>query len=74
MLKMTSSKHIPKLKSITVNDKLDHRGKPVLESRYTYLGSIGMVPRELFSWNKQNRDAAPDNVNGDFFNVRQWGH
>ncbi|MBQ9771540.1 MAG: DUF4838 domain-containing protein [Lentisphaeria bacterium] len=67
-------KHIPKLKSITINDKLNHRGKPVLESRYTYLGSIGMVPRELFSWNKQNRDAAPDNMNGEFFNTRQWGH
>ncbi len=67
-------KYIPKLKSIHVADTLVHRGAPAMESRYTFLGFTGMVPRELFSWNKQNRDAAPDNVHGEFFNARQWGH
>lgn len=67
-------KYIPKMNAVKVDDKLERKGVPFMESRYTFLGFTGMVPRELFSWNKQNRDAAPDNVNGDFFNVRQWGH
>ena len=67
-------KYIPKKNSIHVDDKLFLKRMPFMESRYTFLGFTGMVPRELFSWNKQNRDAAPDNVNGEFFNVRQWGH
>ena len=67
-------KYIPKANSIKFDDNLNLRSKPFMESRYTYLGSSGSVPRELFSWNKQNRDAAPDGTNGDFFNTRQWAH
>ncbi len=67
-------KYIPKAASVKVDDQLQLKGVPFMESRYTFLGFTGMIPRELFSWNKQNRDSAPDNANSEFFNVRQWGH